>query len=205
MHLGIDSHSGLVYDGLANPELQVAAPPRTSVMAMPHISNRRTVGDCYLATSCIPSWRGFSWTTLDPTTRHFPCAPALNAVAPYDDTMRRAPNQPQHLTWLLANKVRRCGEDDVGQTVLRIAQYVLCRLFSLLALEHPRAPRMHSIPPWRHSLIAALAGIVVAEALLDRIPDRGELRNHQRFARWYPNFIHDQIATHEILDREVFS
>lgn len=80
---------------------------------------------------------------------------------------------------------------------------VLSRFRPFLALQRPFASGMERIPAWAQSGITAFAGVVVAEAVDQVVPQWAELRDYQRLTKGDPNVIDHEVAAREILDAEI--
>jgi hypothetical protein len=86
---------------------------------------------------------------------------------------------------------------------LHLFRYLLGSFRTYLALYSPAPTRMKHIPTRTHSLITALAGIVISETVYDSIPDWSKFRDQQRLAERNPNIVHDKKATVKVPKLEI--
>lgn len=62
---------------------------------------------------------------------------------------------------------------------------------------------MENVPRRRALVVAAFAGVMVAEAVDEEIPDWLGARDKQRLPQRDPNILHDQIPASEVGEIEV--
>ena len=67
----------------------------------------------------------------------------------------------------------------------------------------PNAAGMKMVPKRSQTIVSALAGIMIAEAVEGDVPDRSETSDEQTLAKRDPDIVHGQIAHLEIRDGQI--